>query len=82
MTGFKFEIRELQMVKFLLGKAVFLEALVLVTPKNGRTRINAADARIYKELIRTWRASPRANIVICDHFNDRTVNPKHSKYWL
>jgi hypothetical protein len=83
VEGFKFEMRELQLVKFFLGKAVFLEALVLVTPSNGRTKFNTPDALIYDQFLCSWRASPKASIFICDHSSDRTsLHPKHSKYWF
>ncbi|KAL4628819.1 hypothetical protein ACB092_05G265800 [Castanea dentata] len=82
VKGFKFQKHELELVRFLLGKAVFLETLVLVTPRTGRIRIyEPADAINYKRLIFSWRASPKTNIVLLDHYHDKgPVQPKVSQF--
>lgn len=69
-------------MRFLLGKAVFLETLVLVTPRTGRIRIyEPADAINYKRLIFSWRASRKTNIVLLDHYHDKgPVQPKVSQF--
>nr|KYP63000.1 Putative FBD-associated F-box protein At1g61330 family [Cajanus cajan] len=82
LKGFKFLQSELQLVKILLNKATNLEALVFVTPKNGRTKLYRADAPRYSQLLLSWKTSPEAKIVLFDHMNDKSrVRPTHTKFW-
>ncbi|KAH1103217.1 hypothetical protein GYH30_037267 [Glycine max] len=83
LKGFKFLQSELQLVKILLSKATHLEALILVTPKNGRIKLWRADGPKYSHLFDSWKASPEVKIVLFEHTADRSlVRPSHSKDWL
>ncbi|GAV58848.1 F-box domain-containing protein/FBD domain-containing protein, partial [Cephalotus follicularis] len=82
IKGFKFHKHELEMVKFFLQKAIHLENLALVAPKYNRSKMSPQDLLIFEKIFRYWRASPRADIVTYEHFNDRSpFNPMHSKSW-
>lgn len=83
VKGFKFEKHELEMVRYFLGKALFLETFVLVFPRNGRVNIYPSDVPIYNSLFLSWKVSPFANIFIYEHFNDTSpIHPYHSKIWF
>ncbi|RDX71261.1 putative FBD-associated F-box protein, partial [Mucuna pruriens] len=82
LRGFKFLQSELQLAKILLKKATHLEALILVTPRNGRTKLYRADAPKYSQLFLSWKASPDARIVLFEHLNDKSrIRPSHTKHW-
>ncbi|TKY71627.1 putative FBD-associated F-box protein [Spatholobus suberectus] len=74
LKGFKFLQSELQLAKILLKKATHLEALVLVTPKNGRTKLYKVDAPNYDPLFGSWKASPEAKIILFEHMSDKSRN--------
>ncbi|KAK7327968.1 hypothetical protein VNO77_22062 [Canavalia gladiata] len=83
LNGFKFLRSELELVKILLQRAISLELLVLVTPKNGRTKLRSQDAPKYNLLFLTWKASPATKIVLYEHFNDKScITPSHPKSWF
>lgn len=74
IKGFKFQEYEIELVKFLLQKAIFLENLVLVTPKNNsRAKFNyGSDVLVYYDkTFNSWRTSLNAQIKIYEHPNDK-----------
>ncbi|KAL2341955.1 hypothetical protein Fmac_009895 [Flemingia macrophylla] len=82
LKGFKFLQSELNLVNILLKKAINLEALVFVTPKNPHTRLYRAYVPHYSQLFLSWKASQDAKIVLFGHTNDKSrVRPIHSKSW-
>lgn len=82
LKSFKFSQSELELLKILLQKSRFLEYLILVTPKNGRTKLYAPNTPDYKQLINTWQATPRVRVALFPHSNDKSgVFASHPKYW-
>ncbi|XP_057512847.1 putative FBD-associated F-box protein At1g61330 [Actinidia eriantha] len=64
VKGFKFEIVELEMLRFFLKKAKFLESVALVPSKNCRSKgFSQANYQITDQLFRAWRASPNAKAI-------------------
>lgn len=83
VKGFKFEKHELELVSYFLGKAISLETLVLVFPRNGGCNVFPPDIQIYSELFLSWKVSPQAKIFMYEHLKDTScINPKHSNLWL
>ncbi|KAI5590694.1 hypothetical protein BDE02_04G027900 [Populus trichocarpa] len=83
LYGFKFQKDELLLVKFLLGSAPGLEKLVLITPnKSRRVKVVTLNLQGFYQDIQSWKASPRVEIAVFEHSNDRSsVSPMHSKTW-
>ncbi|XP_061979685.1 putative FBD-associated F-box protein At1g61330 [Populus nigra] len=74
---------ELLLLKFLLGSAPGLEKLVLITPnKSRRVKVVTLNLQGFYQDIQSWKASPRVEIAVFEHSNDRSsVSPMHSKTW-
>ncbi|XP_011043339.1 PREDICTED: putative FBD-associated F-box protein At1g61330 [Populus euphratica] len=81
LPGFKFQKDELMLVKFFLERAIFLEKLVLVTPKSRHARVPKPNLHAYYQYLQSWKASPGAQIAVFEHLNDTSVCPMHSKTW-
>ncbi|KAJ6416509.1 hypothetical protein OIU84_002382 [Salix udensis] len=81
LPGFKFQKDELMLVKFLLERAISLEKLVLVTPKSRHGRVFTPNLQAYYQHLRSWKASPAAQIAVFEHLNDTSICPTHSKTW-
>lgn len=81
LPGFKFQKDELMLVKFFLERAIFLEKLVLVTPKSRHARVLTPNLQAYYQYLQSWKASPGAQIAVFEHLNDTSVCPMHSKTW-
>ncbi|KAK7302693.1 hypothetical protein RJT34_13589 [Clitoria ternatea] len=83
LQGFKFLASELELVKIILQKAINLESLILVTPRNGRNKLCKQDASQYEHLFLNWQTSQKAQILLYDHCNNdhNAVRPFHSKFW-
>ncbi|GFY91798.1 hypothetical protein Acr_08g0001940 [Actinidia rufa] len=60
VKGFKFEMVELEMLKFFLNQAKFLESIALVPSRNCRSKGFSQDK--YQIVFRLWKASPNAKI--------------------
>ena len=63
VKGFKFEMVELEMLKFFLNQAKFLESVALVPPSNCRSKGFSQDEyQIADQLFCSWKASPNTTI--------------------
>ncbi|KAL5772547.1 hypothetical protein ACOSQ2_012471 [Xanthoceras sorbifolium] len=84
IKGFKYHEYEIELVKYLLKSAINLQKLVLVTPNDKRTKIYETDVVLYDSIMWCWKASPRAQIKVYKHFNERCyADPKHPrKTWF
>lgn len=80
LTGFEFQKHELELVKYLLQKAKFLDTLVLVAPKNSPLNDCNADVQRRDQLFSSLKASVNAQIKMFDYFDDKSfANPQHPK---
>ncbi|RVX08510.1 putative FBD-associated F-box protein [Vitis vinifera] len=80
LKGFKFERPELELVRLFLEKAIILENLALITPKNRHMQFGHVDAQVYKHCFLKWRASPKAKIVLYEK-DSSSIVPMHLKTW-
>lgn len=81
LRGFRFLKHEIEMVRYFLKRTLQLEYMVLVFPKNGNIDITTLDVAIFGQLFRTWKISPKAQILVFEHWNDDSISPLHSKVW-
>lgn len=83
INGFKFDKYETELVRLFLTKALSLESLVLVLPRNGNVKIQAKDGPIYSKLFVSWKVSPHAKILVYEHFHEMcSLHHKHVKLWF
>lgn len=81
MKNFMFQRCELELVKFLLRRAVNLELMVLTTPKYARREVSASGHKIYDKLV-NCKVSPKAEIYIFQACSEQCpIEPMHERHW-
>ena len=83
MEGFKFDEHEIELMKYLLERAVILENLVLVAPKTIKQGIlNVQNIPFCRKICERSPVSPLAKVRFYDRDTDDSPVPRHSKTWF